>query len=121
MTGQAQTQGFSQAEFKTQVCDADLRPVRLHQRPLRRRQDLHGVRHDQHHAAGRSNGNFDTTQHRLHAGRPGRHRGGVAVLSVADLRLAARLNLSNLNGGKRLLVATVGVPQRTLLDDGSAS
>ena len=40
MTGQAQTQGFNQAQFKTRGVRQDLRPVRLRRRPLGRREDL---------------------------------------------------------------------------------
>ena len=40
MTGQAQTGGFDKDAFKAAVCQKVYRPVRLHQRRLRQRQDL---------------------------------------------------------------------------------
>ena len=105
MTGQAQTQGFNQAAFKNAVCAkiyglfdcangvyVDVKTYlvvrqRQHAKPLDGQRKL-------------------PEQLLLSARRPRRHRGGAAVLSMAGLRVAARLQSANMNGGKRLLAAT---------------
>jgi Flp pilus assembly protein TadG len=107
MTGQAQTAGFSQDEFKNQVC------ARLAGGLF---DCTNGVYVDvktyssygaaSGNTAPVNNGQFDTTKMSYNAGNPG------CIVSVSlyyQWPIYVSLfgdNLSNLNGGKRLLVAT---------------
>ena len=89
MTGQAQTAGFSQADFKTQVCN-----------------DLSGGLFDcaaslyvdvktyssfaaVNTASPITNGQFDSSKLGMDSRRAGRHRGCDVVLPMADLRIVA--------------------------------
>ena len=108
MTGQAQTQGFSQASSRTRSATQDLRPVRLRQRRLRRRQDLYRrFARDQQHAADRRNGKLDTSNFAYHARRARRHRRGAAASTSGRSTCRCSASISpNLGGNKRLLMAT---------------
>ena len=90
MTGQAQTAGFSQADSRPQVCTNFVGAVRLRERRLCQRQDLFELLLRSTTTPPVTNGQLDTTKMSYHAGRPGRHRRGAALLPMADLRLAAR-------------------------------
>ena len=115
MTGQAQTQGFNQAQFKSAVCAQDLRPVRLRQRPLDRREDLLVVRHGQHRAS-RSTPTA-ICRPAVSAITPGSPGDIVVVRLMYQWPIYVSLlgfNLADMAGNKRLIMATVGVPQRAV-------
>ncbi len=105
MTGQAQNAGYDQAKFKEAVCAQDLRAVQLQRRSVRRREELSDVRQHSHRQADhqRQHGHH----HRLLARRARRHRGGQLMYQWPVYVSLLGLNLSDLSGGKRLLMSTV--------------
>ena len=120
MTGQAQTAGYSQSQFKTYVCgkisvlfdcvngiyvDVQSYPglqQRLDQRPDRCRQE------------------FRATQ-QLQPRRSRRHRGGAAVLSMAAVRHRARLQHLEFDGQQAAAERDGRIPQRALLEAGDST
>ena len=115
MTGQAQTAGFSQADFKNQVVRAPLRrSVRLHERRLCRRQDLYQLQPAINTTPPVINGQFDTTNMNYTPGRPGCIVVRVALLPMADLRVAARRQSVQSDRRQSAAGGDVGLPQRAL-------
>ena len=107
MTGQAQTQGMSAATFKQQVCNTIYglfdcaNGVYVDVQDIYRRSPSVTITNPID-----ANGNFSTTNFGYQARRPRRHRGGAAVLQVAGLRVAARLQSVQRQRRLNLLVAT---------------
>ncbi len=105
MTGQAQTQGFDAGQVQERGLRQDLRPVRLRERPLRRREDLSRRSPRSTCQAGRRNGNLQTN----FGYQPGGPGDIVVVRLFYQWPVYVSLlgfNLSDLTGGKRLLMAT---------------
>ncbi len=107
MTGQAQTQGYDQAQFKQAVCARIYGLFRLHERPLCRREELHDIQFHQYDEAGRQQRQLANQQLWLPAGGPG---------SIVVVRLMYQwpvyvsllgLNLADSAGSTRLLMSTV--------------
>jgi len=105
LTGQAQTTGWTADQFKQQVCNAITGLFNLSERRLRRRRDLFVLRGGEPHHADQQR-HLQQFGPGLQSRRPGRHRGGAALLQISGLHESARFNLSNLNGGYDLLAAT---------------
>ena len=106
MTGQAQTPGLRPGRVQERGLREDLRPVRLPERRLCRREEIHFVRQRQHAQSGRRNGNFQTPTSTISPGGPGDI---VVVRLFYQYPVYVSLlgfNLSNVNGGKSLLAAT---------------
>ena len=123
MTGQAQTQGFSQAQFKNAVCAQDLRPVQLPERALRRREDLHRVRRASTTRKLRS-----TPTATCRPARFGYQPGGPGDIVVVRLIYQwpvyvslLGLNLSDSAGSKRLIMSTVAFRNEPYLGLGHES
>ena len=105
LTGQAQTNGWSAAQFKAQVCN-----------------QIHGIFNcnsgvyvdvETYPSFSAVNLGVPVTQRqlqlvgaRLQSRRPGRHRDGAALLPISGLRQFARLQSEQLNGGYNLFAAT---------------
>ena len=106
MTGQAQNAGYTKDDFKTAGVQCHgRRTVRLFERRLCRRQDLRQFRRRQHRIADRQRP-IRYHEIRLYPRRAGRHRGRALYYQWPIYVSLLGLNLSNLNGGNRLLVAT---------------
>jgi Flp pilus assembly protein TadG len=106
MTGQAQTQGFSQNDFKTQVCNFLAGGLFDCANGVYVNVTTYASFAAVNNTAPVNNGQFDTAQMKYQTGGPGCivavqlfYQWPIYVSMLGD-------NLSNLNGGNRLLVAT---------------
>ena len=117
MTGQAQTQGFSQAQFKNAVCARIYGLFNCAGGLYVDVKTYTGVlQHQQFAASGRRQRQPANRHVRLSARRPRRHRRGAADLPVAGLRVAARAQPLQLRGQQARHHVDRRVPQRTVRD-----
>ncbi len=115
MTGQAQTAGWSQDDYKTQVCQTFLsvglfdcaNGVYIN---VKTYTSFAAV----NNSAPVTNGVFDTTKMNYSPGGPGLYRRGHVLLSMADLRDVLRRQPYQSQRRQPSPGGDVGIPQRTL-------